>query len=80
MQRRVDDEYAAGRLSNDNVARLKSQLNEVSSLKTKYTRNGKLKDSNSKTIVMKLDKVQTSMDRNIADINSKRSRIGIKVN
>ncbi len=80
MQRRVDDEYAAGRLSNDNVARLKSQLNEVSSLQTKYTRNGKLKDSNSKTIVMKLDKVQTTMDRNIADINAKRSRIGIKVN
>lgn len=80
MQRRVDDEYAAGRLSNDNVARLKSQLNEVSSLQTKYTRNGKLKDSNSKRIVVKLDKVQTSMDRNIADINAKRSRIGIKVN
>lgn len=80
MQRRVDDEYAAGRLSNDHVARLKSQLNEVSSLQTKYTRNGKLKDSNTKTIVMKLDKVQTAMDRNIADINAKRSRIGIKVN
>ncbi|MBP9094751.1 hypothetical protein KBI23_27275 [bacterium] len=80
MQRRVDDEYAAGRLSNDHVARLKSQLNEVSSLQTKYTRNGKLKDSNTRTIVTKLDKVQTTMDRNIADINSKRSRIGIKVN
>ncbi|MFA7336938.1 MAG: hypothetical protein WC028_09160 [Candidatus Obscuribacterales bacterium] len=80
MKRRVDDEYAAGRLSNDHVARLKSQLNEASSLQTKYTRNGKLKDSNTKTIVTKLDKVQTSMDRNIADINSKRSRIGIKVN
>jgi hypothetical protein len=80
MQRRVDDEYAAGRLSNDHVARLKSQLNEVSSLQTKYTRNGKLKDSSTRTIVTKLDKVQTSMDRDIADINSKRSRIGIKVN
>lgn len=80
MQRRVDDEYAAGRLSNDNVARLKSQLNEVSSLQTKYTKDGRLKDSRSKLIVTKLDKVQTAMDRNIADINAKRSRIGIKVN
>jgi len=80
MQRRVDDEYAAGRLSNDHVARLKSQLNEVSSLQTKYTKDGKLKDSRSKLIVTKLDKVQTAMDRDIADINAKRSRIGIKVN
>ncbi|CAN5390118.1 hypothetical protein BH11CYA1_BH11CYA1_43800 [soil metagenome] len=80
MQRRVDDEYAAGRLSNDHVARLKSDLNEVSSLQTKYTKGGKLKDDKSKQIVMKLDKVQTAMDRDIAEINSKRSRIGIKVN
>ena len=80
MQRRIDDEYSAGRLSNDHVARLKSQLNETASLQTKYTKNGKLKDSKSREIVMKLDKVQTAMDRDIADINAKRSRIGIKVN
>jgi hypothetical protein len=79
MLRRIDDEYAAGRLSNNDVARLKEQLNEVASLKTKYTKNGKLNDSKSKLIVMKLDKVQTNMDKDIADINAKRSRIGIKV-
>jgi len=80
MQRRIDDEYAAGRLSNDNVARLKSDLNDVASMQTRYTKNGRLNPSKTKTISMRLDKVQTSMDRNIANINSKRANIGIKVN
>ncbi len=80
MQRRVDDEYSAGRLSNDNVARLKSALNEVASLQTKYTKNGRLNPSRTKTIATRLDKVQSTMDRDIANINAKRARIGIKVN
>jgi len=80
MQRRIDDEYAAGRLSNDNVAHLKSDLNEVASLQTKYTKNGRLNESKTKVIATRLDKVQSSMDRDIADINAKRSHIGIKVN
>lgn len=80
MQRRIDDEYAAGRLSNDNVAHLKSDLNEVASMQTKYTKNGRLNESKTKTIATRLDKVQSAMDRDIADINAKRSRIGIKVN
>ncbi|MBS1998839.1 MAG: hypothetical protein JSS86_21085, partial [Cyanobacteria bacterium SZAS LIN-2] len=46
----------------------------------RYTKGGKIKESKQRLITEKLDKVQTSMERDIASINEKRARIGIKVN
>jgi len=80
MQRRIDAEYAAGRLSNNQVARLKQDLNDISTIQAKYTKGGKIKESKQRVITEKLDRVQTAMDRDIASINEKRARIGIKVN
>ncbi len=80
MQRRIDAEYAAGRLSNNQVARLKQDLNEISTLQAKYTKNGVIKDSKQRLLTEKMDRVQTDMDKDIAYINDKRARIGIKVN
>ncbi|MBS1989722.1 MAG: hypothetical protein JSS83_04340 [Cyanobacteria bacterium SZAS LIN-3] len=80
LQRRIDSEYAAGRLSNNQVADLKHDLNEISSMQARYTKGGKIKESKQKLITEKLDKVQTAMERDIASINEKRARIGIKVN
>ena len=80
LQRRIDAEYSAGRLSNNQVAKLKEGLNDVSSLQAKYTRGGKIKDSKEKILCEKLDRVQTDMDKDIATINEKRAKIGIKVN
>jgi hypothetical protein len=80
MQRRIDAEYAAGRLSNSQVAKLKQCLNDVSTLQAKYTKNGKVRDSKQRLLTEKLDRVQTDMDKDIAYINDKRARIGIKVN
>ena len=80
MQRHIDAEYSAGRLSNSQVARLKQELNEVSTLQARYTRGGVIKDSKQRILTEKLDRVQTDMDKNIATINEKRAKIGIKVN
>jgi hypothetical protein len=80
MQRRIDAEYAAGRLSNNQVARLKQELNDICTLQAKYTKNGVIKDSKQRILTEKLDRVQTDMDKDIAYINDKRARIGIKVN
>jgi hypothetical protein len=80
MQRRIDAEYSAGRLSNNQVARLKQDLNDVSTLQAKYTKGGKVRDSKQRILTEKLDRVQTDMDKDIATINEKRARIGIKVN
>lgn len=79
LERRIDDEYKAGRLSSKYVAELKKELNEIKSKQTKYMKNGELKASRAKEISVRLDKVATRMDRNVASINNKRAKIGIRV-
>ncbi len=80
LAQRIDDEYAAGRLSSDQVSRLKDQLNAVAALRTKYLKDGHLTESGKQKIAVKLDAVNTKMDQDVAIINAKRSKIGIKVN
>ena len=79
LERRIDDEYKAGRLSSKYVAELKKELNEIKSKQTKYMKNGELKPSKAKEISVRLDKVATRMDKDVAIINNKRARIGIRV-
>jgi hypothetical protein len=80
MLRRVDDEYQAGRLSAQYVSRLKAQLDKISSLDTRYRKNGELSSSKSRTLSMKLDQAEASLHTYIAVINEKRAKIGIRVN
>jgi len=78
LQRRIDDEYAAGRLSAQQVSRRKEDLNKICSLETQYRRNGVLSNSKDKKLSEKLDRLQTSIDENVSSINQKRSKIGIR--
>jgi len=79
LERRIDDEYKAGRLSSKYVADLKKELNEIKSKQTKFMKNGELKASRAKEISVRLDKVATRVDKNVATINGKRAKIGIRV-
>jgi hypothetical protein len=80
LLQRIDDEYTAGRLSTDQVSRLKEQLNAAAALQTKLTKNGQLSESAKRKVSVKLDTVNTNMDHDVAIINSKRAKMGIKVN
>lgn len=80
LSQRIDDEYTAGRLSAQQVSSLKDQLNAVASLETKYRKNGELSASKTEKISAKLDSVKTKLDQDVANINDKRSKIGLKVN
>jgi len=80
LSQRINDEYTAGRLSAQQVASLKDQLNAVASLETKYRKNGNLSSSKTEKISVKLDSLKTKLDQDVANINDKRSRIGLKVN
>lgn len=80
LERSVDDEYKAGRLSGKQVADLKERINEISSAKAKYLKNGSLSDSNMRRLVTKIDEVNTRMAKDVAYINGKRADIGIRVN
>lgn len=48
LSQRVDDEYTAGRLSDNQVSTLKEQLNTAAALESKYRKNGKLSPSKRK--------------------------------
>lgn len=76
---RIDDEYSAGRLSSNQVTRRKQDLSKISISETKYRRNGELSNSNEAKLFAKLDQLKIAIDENVASINEKRSRIGIRV-
>ncbi|MDX2105798.1 MAG: hypothetical protein SFY67_05290 [Candidatus Melainabacteria bacterium] len=78
LARRIDDEYTAGRLSGNQVSKRKEDLNKISSLETKYRRNGELSRSNEKRVSIKLDKLSSDIDQNVASINQKRAHIGLR--
>jgi len=79
LRQRIDDEYTAGRLSSQQVARLKDQLNKVAALETKYRNGGELSASKTDKISLKLDDVKTKLNQDVAVINDRRSKIGLKV-
>lgn len=78
LARRIDDEYAAGRLSAQQVSRRKEDLNRISSLDSRYRKNGQLSNSKERKVSEKLDQLKIAIDENVAVINQKRSRIGLR--
>jgi hypothetical protein len=80
LERRIDNEYKAGRLTSGEVSRLKSQLDQVASLGSKYRgNNGQLSSSQQRKLVMRLNAVQTSLDSDVSSTNKKRSQLGLIV-
>ena len=79
LAQRVDDEYAAGRLSTKQVSDLKEQLNAIASLDSKYRKNGQLDSSKSEKLAVKLNSVEVRLNKDVATINDKRAKIGIRV-
>lgn len=77
---RIEDEYQAGRLSSDNVSDLKGRMDRISSQETRYRRDGELSDSKLTALSIKLDQLETVLGEDVANVNEKRARIGIKVN
>jgi len=79
LVQRVDDEYMAGRLSTNQVSSLKEQLNATAALESKYKKNGELSSSKKEKIGAKLDTIENQMNKDVAIINDKRAKIGIRV-
>lgn len=75
----ITADYNAGRLSNHQVKDLREKLAEVAALESKRRDDGTYSSSTSKSIERKLSWVQGELTRDVADISSKRARIGLKV-
>jgi len=79
LSQRVDDEYAAGRLSGNQVSSLKELLDSTAAFESRYKKNGELSSSKKDKVAVKLDNVETQMNKDVAIINEKRAKIGIRV-
>ncbi len=79
LGQRVEDEYTAGRLSARQVSNLNEELSSIASLDSKYRKNGELSASHADRLTTRLNTVQTRLDRDVAEINNKRAKIGIRV-
>jgi hypothetical protein len=78
LEQRIDDQYKLGHLSNEQVKTLKQSISEITNLQTKTKSDGTLKESTRRDIESKFAKVQGELDHDIAKINDKRAKIGIK--
>ncbi len=80
LEQRIDEQYAAGHLSNEQVKNLKQDISEITNLETKRKDDGTLRESTRKEIERKFANVQSALDKDIAEINNKRARMGITAN
>lgn len=78
LETRCDDEYAAGRLSQRQVSELKDELSKISSTERRYVKHGALSSSKERKLSEQLDRVESEMNNDVALINHKRSKIGIR--
>lgn len=79
LAQRINNLYAAGKLSHDQVRRLRENLNDISRLSNKFDRNGDLSNSTRRRIEDKFASTNNRLERNLADISSRRARIGLVV-
>jgi hypothetical protein len=78
LSRRIDDEYAAGRMSSQQVNRRKQDLEKISILESKYRRHGELSNSENRKLSDRLTLLKIAIDDNVANINQKRANIGLR--
>jgi len=76
---RVDVEYLAGRLSSSQVSSLKESLDSAAALESKYKKNGEISAAKKEKVSMKLNRVESDLNKDVAIINNKRAKIGIRV-
>lgn len=79
LDQQIAANYAAGRLTNHHVKELREDLGDIANLETKRRSDLTYSRSTIREIERKFARVQGDMARYIADTNSRRARIGIRV-
>lgn len=79
LDQKITDEYAAGRLTHNQAKNLREKLGYIANLETK--RKGDLTYSKStiREIERKFAEVQSNMARNVAETNTRKAKIGLRV-
>lgn len=79
LDQRIQSEYDFGRLTNDQVKDLRSELNRIAKLELKKKKDGTLSASNQRSIEKKFNEISADLQEDISDTNKRRARIGLKV-
>jgi hypothetical protein len=79
LDQKISDEYAAGRLTNNQAKLLREKLGYVANLEVKRKSNLTYSKSTIREIERKFADVQSLMAHDIADTNSRKAKIGLRV-
>ncbi len=80
LDQKITDEYAAGRLTNNQAKLLREKLGYVANLEVRRKSNLTYSKSTIREIERKFADVQAMMAHDIADTNTRKARIGLRVN
>jgi hypothetical protein len=80
LEAQINSDFASGHLSNNDVKELREKLQEIQSLEMKRRADGTYKSSTANEIERKFARLQSDYSEDIANINEKRSKIGIQNN
>jgi len=80
IEAQINADFAAGHLSNRDVKELQGELSEIQSLEAKRKDDGTYKTSTARAIERKFSHLQSEYSEDLAEINSKRAKIGINNN
>ena len=79
LDQRIQFEYDAGRLTNNQVKELRADLIKVANLELRKKRDGSLSSSNIRAIERRFNELTEDMQESIAHTNRRRANIGLKV-
>lgn len=79
LDQRIQFEYDAGRLTNNQVKELRAELIKVANLELRKKRDGTLSSSNIRSIERRFNELTEDMSESISHTNRKRANIGLKV-
>lgn len=77
LAQRINVAYADGKLTHNQVRRLRENLNEISRLASKTNRYGELSSGTVRRIEDRFASTNNRLDRSLADVSTRRARIGL---
>ena len=79
VDQRIQSEYDFGRLTNNQVKELRTELSKIANLELRKKKDGTLSTSNQRSIEKKFNELSADLQDDIAGTNKRRAKIGLKV-
>ena len=70
LERRIEDEFAFGHLTKNQLISLKSDITDIANREARYKANGVMKATNAAVITADLNALQARLDRDVASVDA----------